>query len=138
MHGRTLPCVAQVLKVQGVALVVKALKKHGPTSGPFTADACLALANFAAGKGEGAEAVSDQGGIDALATALRAHGASEPRVREWACAAMANLASSVHLRTRTRAYVHARMQPCRHMQTPTISPSQTHAPTPGTETPGFE
>mmetsp|Transcript_5592 Transcript_5592/g.11702 ORF Transcript_5592/g.11702 Transcript_5592/m.11702 type:complete len:548 (-) Transcript_5592:642-2285(-) len=93
--GGDAACLGHVLRVNGVGLVVKAIKRHAAASAPLCADACLALANFASSKGEGAEAVCDQGGIDALIAVLRAHGTAEaPLVREWAFASFANLASS--------------------------------------------
>ena len=87
------PVRQAVLNAKGVRQVVLALKKHAASSAPLAADGCLALANFAAGKGAGADAVVDGGGVEALLLALRAHGSTEPRVKEWGCAALANLAS---------------------------------------------
>jgi len=77
-----------------VVEVVRALKTFGPEWPELAADCCLALTNFAAGKGEGAEAVVDAGGVPALIATLKAFSAKAPRVREWGAAALANLASA--------------------------------------------
>lgn len=87
-------CFVKVLQAGGVREVVGAMRRFSRSSPLLSADACLAIANFTASKGEGAVAVCEEGGVQAVIAAIRAHVPREPKVREWAAAALANLASN--------------------------------------------
>jgi hypothetical protein len=71
-------CMLAVLKTNSVVEVVRALKTFGPEWPELAADCCLALTNFAAGKGEGAEAVVDAGGKSAARARVGRRRARQP------------------------------------------------------------
>ena len=85
-------CVRAVLNAWGLPTMLRAMAKFSDAA-DVAADGCLGLANLCAGRGEGASAVVDEGGLNVLVAALRTHGRKEARVREWAIAALTNLAS---------------------------------------------